>query len=527
MVELRTTATIPGTSPATGDSVVPMIDVAIVGAGFGGLGAAIRLQQEGRKDFLVFERDDAVGGTWHVNTYPGAQCDIPSALYSFSFAPNPDWTRLYPLQPEIEAYLNDCADKFGIHDRIRFGHEVVDASWNDAQSRWLVTTSKGTWSARVLIGALGPFSEPARPEIAGLDSFSGSVFHSAQWDHEHSAQGRRLAVIGTGASAVQFVPRLAPEAAHLTLFQRTPTWILPHPDRPISESGQQVLRRFPLAQRAMRRTFDLFQEAMVPGLINHRALLAPLAALGRVHLRRQVKDPVLREKLTPQYTFGCKRPTFSNAFYPALCRENVTVETTGIDRIVPDGIVTTDGRTHEVDTIVLGTGFTIAKHSGFARIKGRGGKSLRDAWPSGEMSSYRGTTVHGFPNFFMILGPNSVVYTSQVITIEAQVNYVLEALRVMDAKSIATLEVSSEAQAEFNDYTDEKLAGSVWNSGGCSSYYLSPSGRNVTYWPGSVRNFTHRMSTVELGHYRCSTVESDKVTAPASDEEPALTETRA
>ena len=277
----------------------------------------------------------------------------------------------------------------------------------------------------------------------------------------------------------------------------------------------------------MRRTFDLFQEAMVPGLINHRALLAPLAALGRVHLRRQVKDPVLREKLTPQYTFGCKRPTFSNAFYPALCRENVTVETTGIDRIVPDGIVTTDGRTHEVDTIVLGTGFTIAKHSGFARIKGRGGKSLRDAWPSGEMSSYRGTTVHGFPNFFMILGPNSVVYTSQVITIEAQVNYVLEALRVMDAKSIATLEVSSEAQAEFNDYTDEKLAGSVWNSGGCSSYYLSPSGRNVTYWPGSVRNFTHRMSTVELGHYRCSTVESDKVTAPASDEEPALTETRA
>ncbi|WP_128644786.1 NAD(P)/FAD-dependent oxidoreductase [Rhodococcus sp. BS-15] len=473
-------------------TALPSIDVAIIGAGFGGLGAAIRLEQEERGDFLIFERDTAVGGTWHVNTYPGAQCDIPSALYSFSFAPNPDWTRLYPLQPEIEAYLNDCTDKFGIRDRIRFGHEVLDATWNDAQARWVV---------RILIGALGPFSEPATPKIEGLESFSGSVFHSAKWDHEHSAEGRRIAVIGTGASAVQFVPRLAPEAAHLTLFQRTPTWILPHPDRPISESGRSVLRKYPRAQRAMRRVFDLFQEALVPGLISHRSLLAPLTAVGRAHLRRQVKDPVLREKLTPGYEFGCKRPTFSNKFYPALCRENVTVETTGIARIVPEGIVTTDGTVHEVDAIVLGTGFTVSGHTGFRRIVGRDGKSLADKWPDGEMSSYRGTTVHGFPNFFMLLGPNSVVYTSQVVTIEAQVNYILAALRAMDSNAITALEVSMRAQSTFAEHTDRKLAGSVWNSGGCSSYYLSPSGRNVTYWPGSVRNFTRRMSSIELGHY--------------------------
>ncbi|CCQ14482.1 putative uncharacterized protein [Rhodococcus sp. AW25M09] len=505
------------------NTAVPHVDVAIIGAGFGGLGAAIRLEQEGRGDFLIFERDTAVGGTWHVNTYPGAQCDIPSALYSFSFAPNPEWTRLYPLQPEIEAYLNDCTDRFEIRDRIRFGHEVLDATWNDEQARWMVRTSAGTWSARILIGALGPFSEPSTPSIQGLESFSGSVFHSAKWDHQHSVKGRRLAVIGTGASAVQFVPRLAPEVAHLTLFQRTPTWILPHPDRPISESGRSVLRKFPPAERAMRRMFDLFQEALVPGLIRHRSMLAPLTALGRAHLRRQVKDPVLREKLTPGYEFGCKRPTFSNKFYPALCRENVTVETTGIERIVPEGIITTDGTVHEVDDIVLGTGFTVAGHSGFRRIVGRDGTSLADGWPDGEMSSYRGTTVHGFPNFFMLLGPNSVVYTSQVVTIEAQVNYVLEALRAMDSGAIAALEVTERAQTEFADYTDEQLAGSVWNSGGCSSYYLSPSGRNVTYWPGSVRNFTRKMSTIELGHYHCRSAAFDKSSATA---DPTLVTTK-
>lgn len=511
---------------ASDNLAVSVVDVAIIGAGFGGLGAAIRLQQEGRDDFLIFERDDAVGGTWHVNTYPGAQCDIPSALYSFSFAPNPDWTRLYPLQPEIEAYLNDCTDRFGIRNRIRFGHEVLDATWNDDEARWLVTTSAGTWSARILVGALGPFSEPAKPNIAGLESFSGSVFHSAEWDHEHSARGRRIAVIGTGASAVQFVPRIAPEAAHLTVFQRTPTWILPHPDRSISESGRSMLRKFPALQRMMRRTFDLFQEALVPGLIHHRSLLAPLTVLGRAHLRRQVKDPVLRTKLTPDYAFGCKRPTFSNKFYPALSRDNVTVETTGIAEVVSAGIVTTDGRTHEVDTIVLGTGFTVAGHSGFRRIRGREGQSLADAWPSGEMSSYRGTTVHGFPNFFMLLGPNSVVYTSQVVTIEAQVNYILESLQVMDVKTIAALEVSRKAQTEFADYTDATLEGSVWNSGGCSSYYLSPSGRNVTYWPGSVRNFTRRMSTIDLGHYEYRIGSASDPKEPKTGDDPALAKDR-
>ncbi|ORM27728.1 NAD(P)/FAD-dependent oxidoreductase [Williamsia sp. 1135] len=494
------------------------VDIAIIGTGFGGLGAAIRLKQEGIEDFVVFERADAVGGTWHVNTYPGAQCDIPSALYSFSFAPNPDWTRLYPLQPEIEAYLNDCTDRLGVRRHIRFGHDVQDASWDDDARLWSVTTSNGHWTARVLIGALGPFSEAATPDIAGLETFAGNVFHSADWDHEAELAGR-IAVIGTGASAVQFIPQIAPEAEHLTLFQRTPTWIMPHPDRPVHARVRNLFRRVPRTQRALRKQFDLVQDAFVPGLVRWNRLLAPAAALGRVHLRRQVGDPELRKKLTPDYAFGCKRPTFSNKYYPALTRPNVTVETAAINSVRPEGIETADGVVHEVDTIVLGTGFTVSRHSGFRRIRGRGGVSLAETWPNGEMASYRGTTVHGFPNFFMILGPNSVVYTSQVVTIEAQVEHILAALRVLSTRKDSAIEVKASAQQEFCSMVDRKLAGSVWNSGGCSSYYLSPSGRNVTFWPGSVRSFTRAMSRVELSDYIFY-----PAVAPATTTGPALEE---
>lgn len=490
------------------------VDVAIVGSGFGGLAAAIRLKQEGHDDFVVFERDDAVGGTWHVNTYPGAQCDIPSALYSFSFAPNPDWTRLYPLQPEIESYLNVCTDTFDVRRHIRFGHDVLDAAWDEIAQVWAITTSRGHWTARVLIGALGPFSEPASPDIAGLESFAGNVFHSADWDHEQDLSGRRVAVIGTGASAVQFVPQIAPVVDHLTLFQRTPTWIMPHPDRPVGRRVRALFRRVPRTQRALRKQFDLVQEAMVPGLVRWPWLLGPAAALGRAHLRRQVSDSRLRAKLTPDYAFGCKRPTFSNTFYPALTRPNVDVETAGIVAVRPQGIETTDGVVHELDTIVLGTGFTVARHSGFQRIRGRGGVSLAETWPRGEMASYRGTAIHGFPNFFMILGPNSVVYTSQVVTIEAQVEHILAALRAMSSSRSAVIEVNAGAQREFCDTVDRKLEGSVWNSGGCSSYYLSPSGRNVTFWPGSVRSFTKAMSRIERTHYtfRPAIVKTDDTT---------------
>ncbi|WP_328814301.1 flavin-containing monooxygenase [Rhodococcus sp. NBC_00297] len=484
----------------------PRIDVAIIGAGFGGLGAALRLDQEGRGDFLVFERHDAVGGTWHVNTYPGAQCDIPSALYSFSFAPNPEWTRLYALQPEIEDYLQSCVENGGIADRIKLNHEVRLATWNEQSARWIVETSGGTWSARILIGALGPFSEPSTPDLPGLQSFEGAVFHSAQWDHSRDLVGKNVGVIGTGASAVQFLPRVAPDAAHLTLFQRTPTWILPHPDRRIHSTFARIFTLCPRTQRALRSMFSGVQAAFVPGLVRHPSLLFPAAVLGRIHLRRQVPDTTLRRKLTPTYRFGCKRPTYSNAFYPALCRDNVHVETNPIAMVHPNGIETSDGHQHELDTIILGTGFQVAGHSGFRRIVGRHGISLNDAWRDGEMTSYNGTSVHGFPNFFILLGPNSVVYTSQVVTIEAQVDYVLACLRAMDEQQAVSVDVRREIQARFTADVDRALQKSVWNAGGCSSYYLSPSGRNVTFWPGSVRNFERALADLDIADFEFGVV---------------------
>ncbi|MGN5237331.1 flavin-containing monooxygenase [Rhodococcus sp. SJ-3] len=480
--------------------------VAVVGAGFGGLGTGIRLLQDGIDDFAIFERAETLGGTWQANTYPGAQCDIPSILYSFSFAPKPDWSRLYPLQEEIQQYLEDCADKHGLRPHLHLGTEVIEAAWDDAAQHWRVETDHGNYTADILVAAMGPFSEPSVPDLPGLDSFAGATYHSADWNHEHDVAGRRVAVIGTGASAVQFIPRLQPQVGHMTVFQRTPTWILPHPDRPVAPRVQRLFAKVPATQRAARRALDLVQEALVPGLVYRPGLLSGAAALGRWHLRRQVEDKVLVEKLTPTYAFGCKRPTFSNKYYPALASENVDVVTTGIDHVEHDAVVTGDGARHEVDTIVFGTGFKLLNNSGFARLRGRDGRLLSEQWSGGEMTAYLGTTIENFPNMFMLLGPNSVVYTSQVVTIETQIEYLLAALHAMDAAHIDSVEVRADVQQDFVEDTDRRLTGSVWNSGGCSSYYLSPSGRNFTFWPGFNASFRRRMSTFELADYRLGKV---------------------
>lgn len=488
------------TDPATGASS-NHVRVAIIGSGFGGLGTAIRLKQSGIDDFIVFERAKELGGTWQVNTYPGAQCDIPSMLYSFSFAPNPEWTRLYPLQPEIKAYLHKCADDFGVTPHVRLEHTVESAAWDDESTVWRVSTTSGDWTADVLVGAIGPFSEPSVPDLPGLDDFDGAVFHSSSWDHAHDLAGERVAVIGTGASAVQFIPKVQQVAGQVTVFQRTPTWILPHPDRPLSKRTRAFLRRVPSAQKAGRKLLDLGQESLVPGFVHKPALLKGMAAVGRWHLKRQVSDPKLRADLSPTYQVGCKRPTFSNAYYPALAAPNVDVVTSGIREVTATGVVAQDGTHHEVDTIIFGTGFRVSDHPGFHAIKGRDGTTLGDVWAGGEMAAHLGTTVSGFPNFFMILGPNSVVYTSQVVTIEAQVQYVLDALHAMDRNGIASIDVRPEVQQKFIDDTDHALRNSVWNSGGCRSYYLSPTGRNVTFWPGFNWQFRRRTRHIDLAEY--------------------------
>ncbi|GAA1227567.1 NAD(P)/FAD-dependent oxidoreductase [Prauserella halophila] len=486
-------------TPSTG-SAAEQARIVIIGAGFGGIAAAIRLKLAGFDDFVVLDRADQVGGTWQANTYPGAQCDIPSILYSFSFAPKSDWSRLYPLQPEIQQYLATCVEHYEITSHVRLRHEVIDARWHEATQRWHVTTRHGSWHAQVLIGAMGPFSEPAEPELPGLDRFSGAVFHSAAWDHERDLSGKRVAVIGTGASAVQIVPQLQPQAETLTVFQRTPTWILPHPDRPMDGWPQQLFARVPLAQRAVRLGFDLLQEVLVPGLVHQPALLKGMEALGRAHLRRQVNEPRLRAKLQPHYSFGCKRPTFSNTYYPALGAPNADVVTSGITGVDERGITTGDGSHHEFDAIVLATGFRMTDHPMFDRVRGSDERTLSEVW-AGDPQAHLGTTISGFPNFFFILGPNSVTYTSQVVTIEAQVEYILSCLRAMDRRDLSSLDVRPEAQRTFVQQMDRGLRRSVWNSGGCSSYYLSRTGRNFVFFPGFSRQFLARTKAVDLDDF--------------------------
>ena len=489
---------------ASTSSAASRVRVAIVGAGFGGLCAAIQLKRAGIDDFVVLERAEEVGGTWQANTYPGAQCDIPSILYSFSFAPNPRWSRLYPLQPEIKQYLRDCVERFGISAHLRLRHEVREACWDERAQHWQVETDHGTWQAQVLIGAPGPFSTPSVPDFPGLARFRGRVIHTAQWDHEHDFTGERVGVVGTGASAVQVIPKLQPAAVSMTVFQRTPTWIMPHPDRSMTGLPRRVFERLPALQRLARAGFDLVQEAMVPGLVFRPALLNGAEWLGRAQLRRQVRDTALREKLTPGYAFGCKRPTFSNSYYPALDAANVDVVTKGISEVVPEGVVTADGTTRELDTIVMATGFRMTDHPMFGHIRGKGGRSLQEVW-QGDPQAYLGTTISGFPNLFFILGPNSVTYTSQVITIEAQVDYALSALRAMHAQRLSSIDVREDVQRAFVAEMDRGLSGSVWNTGGCRSYYLSETGRNFVFYPGFARRFRARTRTVDLAEFTTTT----------------------
>ena len=364
---------------SNGDEVSAARDhfrVVIVGSGFSGLCMAIRLHQEGIEDFVVLERAGEVGGTWRDNTYPGCQCDIPSHLYSFSFAPNPDWSRFYPLQEEIRAYLNRCAEEFGVMDHIRFNHEVVGAEWDDDARVWRVQTTQGPLSADVFVGAIGGLSEPTPPEIPGLESFTGTMFHSAEWNHDHELAGARVAVIGTGASAVQFVPQIQPQVEQLHLFQRTPSWVMPDPDRAVSDFERAMFRRVPATQRAFRAGIYFLQETTVFGTIVNRRLSEAGEAIARRHLRRQVPDPELRAKLTPRYTLGCKRITLSNTYLRALTQPNAELVTEPISEIREQSIVTTDGREREVDTLILGTGFRVFDHPGFTAVRGRGGRTM-------------------------------------------------------------------------------------------------------------------------------------------------------
>ena len=475
--------------------------IAIVGSGFSGLGMAIRLKQEGIHDFVVLERAGEVGGTWRDNTYPGCQCDIPSLLYSYSFAPNPEWTRLYPLQEEIQAYLRRCARQFHVLPHIRFDAEVQDAAWDEDAGAWQLQTARGPLTAQVLVSGAGGLSEPARPAIPGLEDFEGRTFHSAAWDHDHDLSGDRVAVLGTGASAIQFVPHIQPRVERLHLFQRTPPWVLPNQDRPVSPREKWVYRHLPPARRLARTAIYWLFELTVLGTIKDRRLVRPLENQGRRHLERQVPDPDLRAKLTPNYTIGCKRILMSDDYYPALSQPNAEVVTERIEAITPRGVRTADGVEREVDTIILGTGFNIHSHPAFKRVHGRNGVTLADAW-RGSPRAYLGTTVAGFPNYFTLVGPNSAGgFNSIVFTVEAHINYAIEAIRAIERGALHSVELRREVYEDWARDVEHRLRNSVWNAGGCNSWYLSEQGDNTVWWPGFTWRLWQLTRRFDLGSY--------------------------
>ncbi|MEA2444278.1 MAG: hypothetical protein QOJ12_1570 [Thermoleophilales bacterium] len=474
--------------------------VVVVGTGFAGICMAIKLREAGMHDFVVLEKADDLGGTWRDNTYPGCRCDVPSHLYSFSFEPNPEWSRTFSPQAEIWDYIRRCSAKHGVDPHIRYGHAVIGAEWDDAQQVWRVETSRGDITADVLVSGMGSLHEPSIPDLPGLDAFEGTRFHSAQWDHEHDLRGDRVAIIGTGASAIQFVPQIQPRVEQLHLFQRTAPWVMPLPDRAMSDLERRVYRKLPAAQLAMRAGIYWARETFVLGFLHPRLNKAIVERIARKHMAEQVPDAELRRKLTPDYTIGCKRILISDDYYPALSQPNADVVTDGIREVRAHSIVDGNGVERDVDTIIFGTGFHVTDMPAAKVVRGRGGQSLADAF-EGSPKAHRGTTFAGFPNAFMLTGPNTGLgHNSIVFMIESQVNYVISALGHMRSSGVAAVEPRIDAQVAWNRSIDERLKGTVWNSGGCHSWYLDDTGRNSTLWPGFTwpfREATRRFDPAE------------------------------
>jgi cation diffusion facilitator CzcD-associated flavoprotein CzcO len=483
---------------------MPEQHIVIVGTGFAGLGMAIALKRAGIDDFTVLEQAEEAGGTWWANQYPGCACDVQSHLYSFSFEPWPHWTRDFAPQREILAYLRHCADKYGILPHIRFRTRVTGARFDEHTGLWEVSTrgpnGDGVLRARVLVPGWGPLSRPALPDIPGLASFAGKTFHSARWDDTYPLEGRRVAVIGTGASAIQIVPSIAGEVDQLFVYQRTAPWILPKPDGDIARWKRNLFRRVPLAQKLARQRIYWTRELMALGFVVEPRILKLAEGLARRYLEKSVADPALRARLTPDYRLGCKRILPTNDYYPALQRDNVELVTDGIAEIRAHSIVTRDGRERQVDAIVLATGFEAAEQVAPFEVRGRDARELNEVWRDGP-EAYLGTAVAGFPNLFLLVGPNTGLgHSSMVFMIESQVAYVVDAVKRMRREGLERVEVRPEAQARYNARIQERLKDTVWMTG-CKSWYLTRSGKNTSIWPGFTFEFRLRTRRFDVGAY--------------------------
>jgi len=476
--------------------------IAIIGAGFAGIGAAIRLLRAGISSFTIFERAGEIGGTWRDNTYPGAACDVPSHVYSLSFEPNPDWTRSFAGAAEIQAYLLRLVEKWRLRERLRLRTEIVDARFDEAAGSWTITTARDdVFTARVVISAVGGLVDPALPDIKGLQSFTGELFHTARWNHDYDLTGRRVAVIGTGASAVQVVPSIAPQVAKLSVFQRTPAWVMPKRDRPYSERARSFFARQPAALLASRTLQYGLSELFGPMVFLDAPRLSAVAErMSLQHLRRSVRDPALRAKLTPDFQFGCKRILISDDYWSSFERENVELVTDPIAEIHHRSIETTDGTLRDVDAIVLATGFAVNLATAPFPVTGRGGRTLDEVWRAGA-EAYKGLAVSGFPNWFILMGPNTGPgHTSVLVFTEAQISHVLGAIRELRAGKLRFLDVRREIQDRYNAGIQRRMKHMVWTSG-CNSWYLSADGSNHSLYPGFAAEYALRTRRFRASDY--------------------------
>lgn len=478
--------------------------IGIIGAGFGGLTAALRLKEAGENDFVIFERATDLGGTWRDNSYPGCACDVPSHLYSFKKVPNPNWSEAFSAQPEIWNYMKQVADKHQLQQHIIYQAEIVSAVFNEENARWQLTDRSGrTFDVKMVIAAIGPLNRPYFPEFPGMDTFQGKVFHSSQWDSTCDLNGKKVAVIGTGASAIQIVPNIAPLVKELNLFQRTPAWIMPRRNRRYSHIGKTLFTYLPLLQRLNRERIYWVSEFLGNNFLGNKLMnrLGTLQALSK--LKKEVKNPELRKKLTPNYTFGCKRVLLSDDYLPSFNRSNVHLITESIDHIEPDGIVCGNGIKYEAEIIILSTGFHAAGTEGFEmQVTGRNQRNLLQEWHQSGIQGFKGVTVSGFPNFTFILGPNTGLgHTSVLHIMDSQMNYILDYLRILKQQGEkGFLDVHQQVQQAYNDKLQSQFAGTVWASG-CQSWYLDAHGRNTTIYPGLTQTYRKTTQRIDQKDY--------------------------
>ena len=481
---------------------VEQVDVAIIGTGFSGLCMAIKLLEAGIKSFVLLEKKDKIGGTWRDNTYPGCACDVQSHLYSYSFEGNPDWSKVFSGWKEIQDYTLHCADKYQLNQYVRTNFEVSSAEFNEAEGNWTLTSKSGrSVNAQVFVMGTGPLHVPAIPNIPGLDSFKGKVFHSAQWDHDFDLKGKRVASIGTGGSAIQYLPEIAPEVDQLDVYQRTAAWVLPRNERSYTGLEKWLFRHVPPVRKAYRGMLYWLNESRLWPIL-HPRIASVVSKVAKLHIRKHIKDPELRKKLTPDYTIGCKRILISNRYLPTFNRSNVDLITEGIQTIEENAIVSRDGKRREIDAIVLGTGFHADPRTYMKdfTITGKGGVNLLEQWKEGA-EAYFGMTVKGFPNMFQLVGPNTGLgHNSVIFMIESQVHYVVECLKAMKSRNAQTMEVKPEVQERFNDWVQKGLENTVWSSG-CASWYLQDDGKNFTIWPGSTWRYRLMIRTVPTNNF--------------------------